>query len=291
MKILIMCDMEGTAGVLNHDDWVMRNGRFYDKGLRLATAEVNAAVDGFFAGGLRGEVLIVDGHGAGGIDPELLDARAQVYRCGSEAAHPWQLDTSFAGLAFVGQHAKAGTPYSHITHTQWFDHIDMTVNGISIGEYGQMALCAMELGVPTIFAAGEQALAEEAAALTPGVVTAAVKRGLAEDGLDHLDMDAYRAAKLGAIHLAPKGACQLIYKGAGQAVRRLLADPGSFRYPNLRPPYTRVVRIRQRGDQPPYTAIDTHPSSFIDLMNLPYTKVAEDDVPARLADALIDELT
>jgi D-amino peptidase len=272
MKILIMCDMEGTAGVLNHDDWVMRNGQFYERGLHLATEEVNAAVDGFCAAGAT-EVLVVDGHGAGGINPELLDARAQIYRCGREARHPWMLDRTFAGLAFVGQHAKAGTPWSHITHTQWFDHLDMTVNGISIGEYGQMALCAMELGVPTIFAAGEQALAEEAQALTPGVVTAAVKRGVSDDGLDDLDMDAYRAAKLGAIHLAPLAARQLIREKAREAVEKLQADPAAFRYPAMTAPYTRIVRIRKKGDNPACTCRDTHPDSIITLMDMPYTKV------------------
>lgn len=98
--------------------------------------------------------------------------------------------SSFTALAFVGQHAKAGAPCSHITHTQWFNYIDLTINGISIGEYGQLALCAMELGVPTIFACGEKALAEEAEKLTPGVVTVVVKRGILPDGLEHLDTDA-----------------------------------------------------------------------------------------------------
>ncbi len=274
MKILIMCDMEGTAGILNHDDWVMRSGMFYERGLRLATEEVNAAVDGFFAGGAT-EVLVVDGHGAGGINTEILDERAHIYRCGREARHPWMLDDTFAGLAFVGQHAKAGTPNSHITHTQWFDHIDMTVNGVSIGEYGQQALCAMEMGVPTIFAAGEQALCVEAEALTPGVITVAVKRGVAPDGLDDLDADAYRAAKLGAIHLAPLRARTLIRDGAKKAVEKLKKVPQAFRYPHLQPPFTRIVRLRKIGDRPAYTARDSHPDSIIALMNMSYTKVEE----------------
>ncbi|HOF89992.1 MAG TPA: M55 family metallopeptidase [Armatimonadota bacterium] len=274
MKILIMCDMEGVAGILNHDDWVLRGGQFYERGLRLATEEVNAAVDGFFAGGAT-EVLVVDGHGHGGINPEMLDERAQLYRCGREARHPWMLDDAFAGLAFVGQHAKAGTPNSHLTHTQWFDHLDMTVNGVSIGEYGQEALCAMELGVPTIFAAGEQALCAEAEALTPGVITVAVKRGVSPDGLDDLDADAYRAAKLGAIHLAPPRARALIRAGAKKAVEKLKAVPQAFRYPFLQRPYTRIVRLRAHGDCPAYTARDIHPDSLIALMNMRYTKVEE----------------
>lgn len=268
MKILIMTDMEGVSGVLNHDDWVLPSGRFYFKGMRLLTEEVNAAIDGFAAAGAD-EILVVDGHGAGGIDPETLDERASLLRGRGERVWPWELDASFAGIAFVGQHAKAGTPYSHITHTQWFNFINMTVNGISIGEYGQLALCAMELGVPAILACGEQAFAEEAQALTPGVVTVAVKRGLRADGLDHLDTDDYRKAKLGAIHLSPLKARKHIREGAVMAVERLRRTPEAFRYPDIRPPYVRVCRFRQNGDTPPYETRDEHPDSMTALMNLP----------------------
>ena len=191
MKIMISTDMEGCAGILNHDDWVMRTGPFYDKGVRILTEEVNAAVAGFCEGGAK-EIVVCDAHGQGGIDPELLDERAWLLREGNASKYPCGLDASFDGLAFVGQHAKAGTPQSHITHTQWFSWIDLAVNGISIGEYGQLALCALERNVPTILACGEEALTKEATALTPGVVTVSVKRGLLPDGLDHLDTDQYR---------------------------------------------------------------------------------------------------
>ena len=127
MKIMIMTDMEGCAGILNHDDWVTPEGRYYEKGQRFLTGEVNAAVAGFFEAGAT-EVVIIDGHGYGGIDPELLDERASLSRGAPKPVWPWGLDKTFAGMAFVGQHAKAGTPYSHITHTGWFNCIDTTVN-------------------------------------------------------------------------------------------------------------------------------------------------------------------
>ena len=88
MKILIMTNMEGVAGVLNHDDWVLPGGRFYAKGLRLLTEEVNAALEGFFSAGAE-EILVVDGHGAGGIDPETLDERALLLRGRGENVWPW----------------------------------------------------------------------------------------------------------------------------------------------------------------------------------------------------------
>src|SRR5690606_3960312 len=127
----------------------------------------------------------------------------------------------------------------------WFDTIDVTVNGLSIGEYGELALCAKELGVPCIFAAGEQAFCEEAQALTPGVVTVAVKWGLKNDGphLDHLDMDSYRRAKLAALHLAPAKARQVIRQGAEAAMRKLREQRASFQYPELTAPYTKIHRF------------------------------------------------
>ena len=74
MKLMIMTDIEGVAGILNFEDWCVPEGRYYDKGKRLLTEEVNAAIDGFYEGG-AGEVTVVDGHGSGAIDPELLDER------------------------------------------------------------------------------------------------------------------------------------------------------------------------------------------------------------------------
>lgn len=272
MKIMIMTDMEGVAGVLDHDNWVMQDSFYYPKGQRFLTEEVNAAVDGFFSEGVT-DIIVGDGHGAGGIDPELLDPRVMLMRGPGSSKWPWELDATFSGLAFVGQHAKAGTPYSHITHTQWFNYADLSVNGVSIGEYGQLALCAMELGVPTILACGEQALAEEAGALTPGVVTVAVKRGLRHDGLEHLDTDAYRKAKLGAIHCSPAKAREMIRAGAAAAAQRVRSHPASFRYPDLKPPYVREARLRADGEIPASRTRDEHPDSIIELLNMPFTKV------------------
>jgi len=267
MKIMIMTDMEGCAGILNHDDWVTPEGRYYEKGKRLLTEEVNAALAGFFEAG-AGEVVVIDGHGYGGIDPELLDERALLSRGAPKPAWPWGLDKTFDALAFVGQHAKAGTPYSHITHTGWFNCIDRTINGISIGEYGNMALCAMELGIPTILACGEKALAEEAAALTPGVVTVSVKHGVLPDGLDALDCDAYRKAKLSAIHLSPMKARKLIKEGAFQALLKLKQQPEAFSSPKLTPPYVLEAKFRANGEKPAHVCRQEHPDSIIGLLNM-----------------------
>jgi D-amino peptidase len=268
MKIMIMTDMEGCAGILNHDDWVVPEGRYYEKGKRFLTEEVNAAIAGFFEAGAD-EVVVVDGHGYGGIDPKLLDERALLSRGAPKPAWPWGLDKTFDGLAFVGQHAKAGTSHSHITHTQGFNYVDLIINNISIGEYGQVALCAMELGIPTILACGENALAEEAAALTPGVVTVGVKQGVLPDGLDDLDCDAYSKAKLSAIHLSPLKARKLIKEGAFNALIKLKQQPEVFTYPELTPPYVLETKFRANGDKPAHVRRIEHSNSIIELFNMP----------------------
>jgi len=271
MKILMQTDMEGVAGVIDFENWARADGRYYDKAKRLLTEEVNAAVEGLVAGGAT-QINVLDGHGAGGIDPELLHERADLQRGHADKVWPWTMDSTYDALVFVGQHAKAGTDYSHMSHTQSTRYVDLSVNGVSIGEYGQLALCAMELGVPTIFATGEEAFAREAEALTPGVITVSVKRGLKKDGLDHLSQPEYARAKLSACHASPKRARKMIREGAEKAARRLASFPKSFSYPELSPPYVRTARFRAKGDEPAYEARDEHPTSIIALLNMPFTK-------------------
>ena len=136
-----------------------------------------------------------------------------------------------------------------------------------------MALCAMELGVPTILACGEEAFTKEAEALTPGVVTVSVKRGLLPDGLDDLSTEEYRRAKLSAVHLSPARARELIRAGAIKAMRKLAEEPESFRYPQMSPPYVGIVRYRAQGDKPPYTTRGEHPSSIAGLLNSGFKRV------------------
>ena len=140
-----MTDLEGVAGVKNWEDWCRPESRNYDAACRLLTAEVNAAVDGFFAGGAT-EVQVVDGHGPGGINIELLDPRAEYARGWAPPTWPFGLNETFDGMAWVGQHAKASTEFAHLCHTQGFGYIDLSINSVSIGEFGQAGMCAAEMG-------------------------------------------------------------------------------------------------------------------------------------------------
>lgn len=273
-RIYLITDLEGVAGVRDSDEWCVPTGRYYDLGQKLLTLEVNAAIEGFFAGGAT-EIVVVDGHGAGAINIELLDSRVQLERgWPSGWPGPSLAAGGFDAVAWVGQHAKAGTEYAHLAHTQSMEYVDLAINGVSIGEFGQAALCASELGVRSIFASGDKALAEEAQALVPGIETVWVKRGTTPGRGDELTAEQYRRRNTAAIHLQPERARELIRAGAERAIRRAQSEP--FGLIALKPPYERVARFRpKQSGQPILVSRETHPSSVIALMNLPFHPAPE----------------
>ncbi len=267
MRIYLMTDMEGVAGVIDFENWCEPGGRYYEIGKELLTGEVNAAIDGFFAGGAT-EIVVADGHGCGGVHPHLLDARAEYLR-GWPNGWPLGLEESrYDAIAWVGQHAKAGTPLAHLAHTQGLSYIDLSINGVSIGEFGQLALCAGQLGVPAIFAAGELALTREAAALAPGIETVAVKRGTRPITGDDLEAEAYGRTMTAASHLQPEKARQEIRAGALRAIERFLRQP--FGPVTLTPPYERVAIFRSTNGGPKTISHESHPDDICALMNMPF---------------------
>lgn len=277
MRIYIFVDLEGVCGVRDFEEWEKPGAYYHDMARELATAEVNAAIEGFTAGGAS-YILVMEGHGPGVIDISGLDPRAELLRGPAPGIPRGMEDESFDALAFVGMHAKSRTPYSHLTHTTSSHVLEVSVNGVAIGELGKYALCASELGVRTIFAAGEQALAEEAQALFPGIETVAVKRGTVQGRGDECTFEQYRRHPLGAIHLHPQKARALIREGAQRAVERAATE--GFGIVRLEPPYERVAVFRGTDADPQRTySIERHETSLIELMRMPYDKkpVASDE--------------
>src|SRR5207245_9767510 len=136
-------------------------------------------------------ILGADGDGAGALDVLLLDERVEFLRGWGAGPYPLCLDPTFHAIAWVGQHAKAGTEFAHMAHTQGYSYLDLSINGLSIGEFGQMVMCASELGVRAIFGAGDEAFTREAQALVPGIETVAVKRGVKPGTGDELNTEQY----------------------------------------------------------------------------------------------------
>lgn len=248
MKILIMTDLEGVAGVVSFDDQTGPTGRYYEAAKKLLTAEVNAAVDGLVDAGVE-EVLVVDGHGAGAISFEDLHPVARLLH-----GRPMPAWASFAPIfaaydacMMIGQHAMAGVPTGNLNHTQNSSAVDYyQLNGRKIGEIAQFALFCGDAGVPMIFLSGDEDACQEAQALLPGIVTASVKQGL---------------GRTSAISLAAVEARRRIREGAKQAAEQQRKTP--LQPLVWGPPYILEIRYFSTTDadaraaQPGFERIDS----------------------------------
>jgi D-aminopeptidase len=212
---------------------------------------VNAAIEGFISAG-SDEILVVDGHGAGGIDTMILDNRVKYLRM-NPGIFPFMLDETYDGIAHIGQHAKAGSECAHMAHTGWFNVLDEQVNGVSIGEFGQMTLCAADLGVPAFFASGDSAFKLEAEAFVPGIECVEVKWGTTPGSGDQCTLEEYKERNLSAIHIHPDVAYQRIKQGAYEAAMRLKEDPSSFSMPDVKSPYEITHQYRASAAGPAFT--------------------------------------
>jgi D-amino peptidase len=205
-RAFILTDLEGVAGVVSFETQTVPAGAYYDEAKRLLTGEVNAAVEALLDSGVD-DVLVCDGHGAGGIAYTELHPAARLLHgrpiTVSQLFAPLQ---SYDAALVIGQHAQAGAPAGNMNHTQDSTAIDfIRLNGRPIGEIAQFALYAGSLGVPVIFLSGDTAACREAEELLPRAITVSVKEGLGRGA---------------AISLSAPEARRRIREGVGAAVRR-----------------------------------------------------------------------
>jgi D-amino peptidase len=203
MNIFIMADMEGISGICLGSQ-VAHNGEHYQTGRRYLTWEVNACVEGCFAGGAR-KVVVRDVHGTGyNLIWEELDSRAR-YIQGASFKERMPNIASFDGLILLGYHAMAGTPQAILEHTMssrsWQN---FWINGRKAGELALDSGIAADHDVPTILASGDDKLCQEARRFFKDLVTVQVKKGLDIEGGELLPKDQ---------------AHQLIREGAARAVQ------------------------------------------------------------------------
>ena len=183
MKIFMCTDIEGVAGVVSFPDQSYEGGKYHDQAKRLATREVNAAVDGLLDAGVE-DVLVVDGHGPGGLNFEELHEAARLIHGRPSAPRSVRdpVVAEYDACVMIGQHAMAGVPTSNQNHTQSSRSIDhYKLNGKLIGEIGQFGLYHGAFGMPLIFLSGEDDACREAEDLVPGITTVSVKQGLSRN--------------------------------------------------------------------------------------------------------------
>ncbi len=205
MRIYVVTDMEGVSGIVRWEQGRVGTPE-YMAALPLLVGEINAAVDGAFAGGAT-EVLVNDGHDGGYNLTYLyqdLDPRASFLTGPSRPQMLCGLDDTFDALMIVGAHPMAGTPHGNLAHTQSSNSVSRYwVNGDLTGEIGQSAIIAGHYGVPTVFVSGGQAATAEARDLLGEIETATVK---------------WDQSETCAICLSHEQACGAIRAGAERAM-------------------------------------------------------------------------
>ncbi|HVW84011.1 MAG TPA: M55 family metallopeptidase [Bryobacteraceae bacterium] len=172
--IFLVTDAEGVGGICRQDQTDAKDPELK----ALLTGEINAAVDGFYAGGAD-DVVVWDGHdGSQTLSTLTIHPRARLLM-----GYPgvlMTLDQHYAAIAFVGQHARADSKGGVMAHSYSSLGIEtILVNGKPFGEIESLAALAGAFHTPVIFLSGDQAAADDVHAVSPEAELAVVKQGLA----------------------------------------------------------------------------------------------------------------
>jgi D-amino peptidase len=160
-RVLLIHDMEGLAGQDNPYSFLYGHP-LYPTGQRLLVADVNAVIEGLFAGGAA-SVVVADGHGSGNPGADILvdrlDARAKLISRSQPFDTYLDLGTTgeFDAVAVVGMHAKSGSG-GFASHTYTIG-MELLIGGHSITETELVGLLYGRAGIPVIFASGDDRLA------------------------------------------------------------------------------------------------------------------------------------
>lgn len=171
--IFLITDAEGVGGVCRQDQVEPSNREMQ----QLLTAEINAAVQGFYDGG-AGEVIVWDGHdGSQTLSTLTIHPRAKLLMGGLGAS--MLMERRFSAVAYVGQHAKANIRGGIMAHSYSSLGIQtMKLNGKAVGEIDVIAAMAGHFATPVIMLSGDKAAVEELREIVPDAEFAAVKEGL-----------------------------------------------------------------------------------------------------------------
>src|SRR5215472_15625893 len=171
--IFLITDAEGVGGVCRQEQTEPKDAEMR----QLLTGEINAAVDGFLAGGAD-EVLVWDGHdGSQTLSTLTIHPKARLLMGAVGAS--MLLERHFTAVAYVGQHSRANIRGGIMAHSYSSLGIqNMLLNGKPVGEIDVIAAMAGHFGTPVIMLSGDQAAANEIREIVPDVEVAVVKEGI-----------------------------------------------------------------------------------------------------------------
>ncbi|MCD7745126.1 MAG: M55 family metallopeptidase [Lachnospiraceae bacterium] len=203
MKVYISVDLEGLVGATcwsstNLGD--LEHGPLAEEMKREAMAAAFGAID---AG--ADEVYIKDAHDSG----RNMDITGFPRQC--RFIRDWTndpesmiggIDSSFDALLFVGYHSPAGSDGNPLSHTMNRGNNYVKFKGRLCSEFLMHALLAAEMGIPSVFLSGDEALCRHVGEWDPAIRTVAVKRGIGS----------------ATVSLSPEEACERIRLAAAEGV-------------------------------------------------------------------------
>ncbi|KAB8313448.1 aminopeptidase [Erwinia endophytica] len=206
MKIFISADIEGIAGVMRPEQCSPGHAE-YQLARGLMEQEVNAAIDGAFAGGAS-EVVVADSHAQmTNLRAENMDPRARLVQGkprGLSMVEGLQ-QLRYDGMIFVGYHSAAGESgvLAHTINGRAFYRVK--INGEVMGESDIYAAMGAERDTPLWLVTGDDTLEKWIAHYYPSVDYVRVKRAISQTTAESL---------------SPTAACAAIRLAAEQAVKR-----------------------------------------------------------------------
>lgn len=208
-RVFISIDMEGISGIV-HGSQTGGDKPDYQTGRRLMVGDLNAAVEGVLAAGAE-EVVVSDAHGGmRNLEPEEVHEEAFLIRGSPKPGSMMEgISGDYDAALYVGYHSMKGTENGVLAHTISGGAIDgVWINGRETGEFGLNSALAGWHGVPSVFIAGDAAVAAEARSFVPNISTAVVK---------------WAVGRYAAKCLQPKKAQALIKKTATEVLGRIEA--------------------------------------------------------------------
>jgi D-amino peptidase len=224
--IFLITDAEGVGGVCRQEQTDPKDPEMR----QLLTGEINAAVDGFLAGGAD-EVLVWDGHdGSQTLSTLTIHAKARLLMGGFGPS--MLMERRFSAVAYVGQHSKANIRGGIMAHSYSSLGIqNMLLNGKPVGEIDVIAAMAGHFGTPVIMLSGDQAAADELREIVPDAEMAVVKEGI---------------GRYSCISLSAPAARDLIRETARRSVSKI----GSIKPYTVQGPVTLQVEYTTRNSLP-----------------------------------------
>jgi len=226
LKIYISVDMEGVAGVVTADQ-LGPGGFEYERFRHFMTNETLAAVRAAKESGAT-ETVLSDSHGNGEnllIDEFPKDVRI-VRSWPRHGGMMAGLDQTFDAALFIGYHASTTNTRGVRAHTFSSAHLTrVSLNGNAATEGEFNAAYAGALGVPVVFASGDDAAMEELKSRLGNIETAETKKNLS-----------FHSAET----LTPEASCEKIAAG----VKAALAHLRDFKPYTVKTPVTLEISFK-----------------------------------------------